>query len=242
MQTNFSALAAIFSELGGEFIAPVDELAVKVSQIKAFIFDWDGVFNDGTKDDNGSSNFSEIDSMGTNLLRFGWWLSSGEELPLMAVISGERNVRSFQLVQREHYHVAYFRAKHKIEALHHLLERHCLQPSEVAFFFDDALDLSLAEQCGVRIMVRHRGNPLFKKYVIENGLVEYITGCEGHQFAVREGCELLLGLRQVHDQAIVERQRFYPHYERYLAQRQAVASQYFTVEAGAFVEKLFEQL
>jgi 3-deoxy-D-manno-octulosonate 8-phosphate phosphatase (KDO 8-P phosphatase) len=241
MQAHTLAIESIFKQIGGEFLTPVETLTEKLTSIKAFVFDWDGVFNDGTKDDNGSSNFSEIDSMGTNLLRFGWWLKNGQ-LPLMAVISGERNVRSFQLVQREHYHAAYFRIKHKIEALEHLMKQHHLQAHEVAFFFDDALDLSLAEQCGVRIMVRHCGNPLFRKYVIDHHLADYLTGCEGHQFAVREGCELMLGLQNVHDQAIAERQRFYPHYERYLAQRQAVESHYFTVNQGVIEERSFEGL
>ena len=241
MANHSANIQNLFTEIGGEFITPVEELTTKVGQIKAFIFDWDGVFNDGTKDDHGSSNFSEIDSMGINLLRFGWWLKTGQ-MPLLVIISGERNVRSFQLAKREHYDAAYFRIKHKIEALEHLLAQHNLKPEEVAFFFDDALDLSLAECCGVRIMVRHRGNPLFKKYVIENGLTDYITGSEGHQFAVREGCELLLGLQNVHDQTIRERRKYYPHYAQYYGQRQAVESRYFTLNEGIFEQKRFEEL
>lgn len=241
MPPYLSELENIFAQIGGQFIVPIDELAQKIKPVKAFIFDWDGVFNDGIKDNYGSSNFSEIDAMGTNLLRFGWWLADGA-LPLVVVVSGERNLRSFELAKREHYHAAYFRVKHKIEALQHLMATHQLQPHEVAFFFDDALDLSLAEQCGVRIMVRHRGNPLFKKYVVENGLVDYITGSEGHQFAVREGCELLLGLRQIHDQTIAERTRYQPHYAQYLGQRQALETQYFTVKDGGFEEKSFDEL
>ena len=240
--TNHSAdIQGIFAQIGGEFLLSVEELTTKVSQIKAFIFDWDGVFNDGTKDDNGSSNFSEIDSMGINLLRFGWWLDK-REMPLLVIISGERNLRSFQLTKREHYDAAYFRIKHKIEALEHLMAQHGLKPEEIAFFFDDALDLSLAERCGVRIMVRHRGNPLFKKYVIENGLADYITGSEGQQCAVREGCELLLGLKNNYDRTVSERRNYYPHYEQYYAQRQTVESYYFTLNGGIFEQKSFEEL
>lgn len=242
MTTSLAELASVFTNIGGEFVTSVEELAPKASQIKAFIFDWDGVFNDGTKDNNGSSNFSEIDSMGTNLLRFGWWLGSGGTLPLMFIISGERNLRSFQLTKREHYHAAYFGIKHKTEALNHLMAQYQLQPHEIAFFFDDALDLSLAEICGLRLMVRHKGNPLFRKYVLDRHLTDYLTGSQGHEFAVREGCELLLGLRQLHDTAVLERQRFRPHYEQYYAQRQAVESQYFTITNGIFEQKQFEQL
>ena len=228
-----SDISAIFTQLGGEFITPVSELAEKLSSVKAFIFDWDGVFNDGTKNEQGSSNFSEVDSMGTNLLRFGWWLSQAS-MPYTAVISGERNLLSFKLVQREHYHACYFRIKHKIEALEHFMSSRGLKASEVAFFFDDALDLSIAEQCGVRILIRHKGNPLFQQYVIKNKLVDYITAQDGGNFAVREGCEFMLGLQGVHDQTIDERLRFYPHYNNYLTERQAIQSQFFTLVNGQF--------
>lgn len=226
-------IASIFAHLGGSFITPKEILIEKISKIKAFVFDWDGVFNDGTKNEQGSSNFSEINSMGTNLLRLGWWLSKGK-MPYTTVISGERNLLSFQLVQREHYHACYFRIKHKIEALTHFMEMHQLKAEEVAFFFDDALDLSIAEKCGVRIMVRHKGNPLFQKYVIENNLVDYITAQEGGGFAVREGCELLLGLANIYDETITERRRFYPKYNNYLLERQDIESVFFTLENGVF--------
>ena len=230
--------AAIFSNLGGEFITPAEELAEKLKKIKAFIFDWDGVFNDGTKNEQGSSNFSEVDSMGINLLRFGWWLSQSA-MPYTAVISGERNVMSFQLVQREHYHACYFRIKHKIAALEHFMDIHSLHPEEVAFFFDDALDLSIAEQCGVRIMVRHKGNPLFQKYVIDHNLVDYITGQVGGSFAVREGCELMLGLNQMHDESITRIIRLYPEYDQYIYERQMIESSFFTLVDSKFELQTF---
>ncbi|MEZ4903345.1 MAG: phosphatase [Spirosomataceae bacterium] len=225
--------AAIFTHLGGYFITPSEILVEKIKKIKAFVFDWDGVFNDGTKDANGTSNFSEVDSMGTNLLRFGWWLCKGQ-MPFTTVISGERNVLSFQLVQREHYHACYFRIKHKIEALEHFMTNHQLKAEEVASFFDDALDLSIAEKCGVRILVQHKGNPLFQRYAVENGFVDYITAQEGGNFAVREGCELLLGLAEIHDKAITERLKFYPAYDNYLLERQAIESHFFTLNKGIF--------
>lgn len=229
-------ITSIFTSLGGDFITPTETLTEKIKKIKAFVFDWDGVFNDGTKNEQGSSNFSEVDSMGTNLLRFGWWLSQGE-MPYAAVISGERNLLSFQLAQREHYHACYFRIKHKIEALAHFMSTRNLRSEEVAFFFDDALDLSIAAKCGVRILIRHKGNPLFQRYVVENHLVDYITAQEGGNFAVREGCELLLGLAGIHDQTITERLNFYPHYERYFSERQAIESQFFTLKNGIFEEQ-----
>ena len=38
-----------FIEIGGEFITPFSILEQKVQNIQAIIFDWDGVFNNGIK-------------------------------------------------------------------------------------------------------------------------------------------------------------------------------------------------
>ena len=38
-----------FENIGGTFITPADHLKEKLSKIKAYIFDWDGVFNNGSK-------------------------------------------------------------------------------------------------------------------------------------------------------------------------------------------------
>ncbi len=228
-----TSLTEIFSKIGGKFITEPEALTQKVQQIKAFVFDWDGVFNDGTKSEQGSSTFSEVDSMGVNLLRFGWWLKNGS-IPKTFIISGEKNALSFKLAQREHYDACYFKILNKIEALEHFMALHNLQADEVAFFFDDALDLSIARACGFRIMVRHGGNPLFEKYVIDNQFTDYLTGSLGGQFAVREGAELLLGLNKQHDSAIDKRLEFRPHYEQYLGQRQQIETQFLTFTAGMF--------
>lgn len=219
----------IFTGLGGQFITPVDTLTEKLQGIRAIVFDWDGVFNDGTKTEAGSSSFSEVDSMGTNLLRFGLWMHHNGQLPVAAIITGVTNSLSETLVQREHFHASYSQAKHKIDVLHHLLNQHDLQPHEVAFFFDDALDLSVAEVAGVRIMIRRQANPLFTRYVIEKQHVDYITGSQSGQFAVREGCELLLGLLGQFDSVMAERLSYHPVYNQYYQQRQAVEPTYWLV-------------
>ncbi|WP_018622428.1 phosphatase [Spirosoma luteum] len=219
----------IFTDLGGQFITPIDALTQKLRAVRAIVFDWDGVFNDGIKTESGSSSFSEVDSMGTNLLRFGLWLQQDRQLPVAAIITGVTNTQSETLVRREHFHASYSQAKHKIDVLRHLLDQHNLQPHEVAFFFDDALDLSVAEVAGVRIMIRRQANPLFTQFVIANELVDYITGSESGQFAVREGCELLLGLLGKFDEVMNERLSYHPVYNDYYQQRQAIEPTYWTV-------------
>ncbi len=58
-----------FTAAGGSFVTPVEELIQKLDECRAVVFDWDGVFNAGRKGQASSSGFSEVDSMGTNMLR-----------------------------------------------------------------------------------------------------------------------------------------------------------------------------
>lgn len=216
----------LFTGIGGEFHVPFDVFQNKVHTIRAFIFDWDGVFNDGVKDHDGSSNFNEVDAMGTNLLRFSRWMHLGE-LPYVAVMSGERNTLSFQLTTREHFHQGYFRVKDKMQALRHFTALHKLDPKEIAFVFDDVLDLAVAHEAGLRIMVQHKGSPLFKKYVLNRGLADYTTSLS--PYAIREACELMIGTTGNYDQVVRYRSEFTEQYRAYLAQRQAVETGYYTV-------------
>ncbi len=224
----------LFIREGGSFCIPYSSFQEKLSRIRAFIFDWDGVFNDGTKDHQGSSSFNEVDSMGTNLLRFSHWLRNGQ-LPVMAVMSGEKNQLSFNYTNREHFHNGYFKMLHKALALEHFTKTHSLKPEEVAFMFDDALDLGLAANAGLRIMVRRSGNPLFRKYVADRNLADYITS--GTPYAVREACELMMGTLGNFEQAVELRAGFSETYQQYLKQRQSIAPSYFTLEGSNIVSK-----
>ena len=64
----------VFENNGGKFLISEALLISNLSRIKAFIFDWDGVFTNGEKDHELQSRFNEVDSMGTNLLRFSFFL------------------------------------------------------------------------------------------------------------------------------------------------------------------------
>lgn len=219
-------IEALFTGIGGEFHIPYDAFNAKLKSIRAFIFDWDGVFNDGVKDQQGSSNFNEVDAMGTNLLRFSRWQHTGE-MPLVAVMSGERNTLSFQLTNREHFHQGYFHVKDKMHAFRHFVDRHDLDPREIAFVFDDVLDLGLAEAAGLRILVRHKGAPLFHRYVLDHQLADYVTGQS--QYAIREACELIVGVTGNYNHVVQGRSVFSDEYKRYLAERQSVDTEYFTL-------------
>jgi 3-deoxy-D-manno-octulosonate 8-phosphate phosphatase (KDO 8-P phosphatase) len=220
-------IESIFTEAGGIFVTPYPVFKEKLNTIRAFIFDWDGVFNDGYKDHQASSNFSEVDAMGTNLLRFSRWLDK-KIMPLTAIMSGERNQLSFQFTTREHFHQAYFKVNNKQLAFDHFIKVHDLKPEEVVFVFDDVLDLSIAHVAGLRILINRTANPLFKNYVLENKLADYVTASHSGQFAVRETCELLMGTTGNFTEVLQNRYRFSEDYKRYLEERQRIDTGYFS--------------
>src|ERR1043166_7521484 len=162
-------LEEMYSAIGGRLITPHTILQQKLSGIRAFIFDWDGVFNNGAKHSSGGSSFSEVDSMGCSLLRFSWYQKHGK-LPETAMISGERNQTAYFFSEREGIANCYYKIPHKLFAFRHFCEAYGLQASQVAYFFDDVLDIPVAEQCGVRVMVNQKINPIFLQYCLDRKL------------------------------------------------------------------------
>jgi len=228
-------IGQLYTSLGAEFVISQEQLHAKLKGIKAFVFDWDGVFNNGDKPARGSSHFSEVDSMGTNLLRFSHYLHHGE-LPLTAIISGEKNETAFYFCERECFHYSFFKISNKAEALQFLCEKEKLQPAQVAYVFDDVLDLPIAELCGLRILVNQKANPQFKAYCKEKGLADYITAHAGGQFAVREATELLTGLNGNFNQVITHRKDFSSAYVEYIAQRREIKPEFYTLKENG-IEK-----
>lgn len=222
----------LYSVLGGRFVTPVAQLQEKLAKIKAFVFDWDGVFNNGQKTSSGGSTFSEVDSMGTNLLRYSWFLKHGT-LPYTAVLSGEKNETAHYFSQREGFHASFFKVPHKRVALDYICKTWNLQPDEIAFFFDDVLDIPLAEVCGIRMQVNQGVNPMFTNYCKKNNLVDYLTSVPGGQFAVREATELLIGLCGNYEEVITGRKNNIKSYQEYISQRREMQTGFYTLnESG----------
>ncbi len=222
-------IESIFSGLGAIFCTPSYEIAQRLKQVKAFVFDWDGVFNNAIKNADKSSYFNEVDSMGTNMLRFSYYLNQNH-LPNTAIISGERNEMAFYFANREHFQAGYYKVADKMIALKHFCEQKGIQPHEVCYFYDDVLDLSIASVAGIRIMINRKANPLFRQYVVKSGLADYITASESGNFAIREACEMLMGLLGNYDACIDERKEFSEKYKTYLNQRQSVQTEFYTVQ------------
>lgn len=225
----------VSGQFKGRFITDPHMLASRLAGIRAFVFDWDGVFNAGWKDADNTSPFNEVDAMGTNLLRFNFHLRTGHP-PVTAVISGEHNKAAISLARREHFNAVYSGIKYKAVALDHLASAYGIRDEEVAFFFDDVLDFSIAARCGIRIMVKRDCNPLLIDWAERQGYIDYLTAADGAHHAVREAVELLTGLSGRYDDTMSERARFTDRYQEYLQQRNQATPQFYTVKDAQIIE------
>ncbi|MBS1615723.1 MAG: phosphatase [Bacteroidetes bacterium] len=220
----------------GQFITAPEVIAERLHQIKAFVFDWDGVFNAGWKNNAGESPFNEVDSMGTNLLRFNHHLRNQLQA-ITAIITGENNQAAIGFAQREHFHALYCGAKNKSAAMQHLHQAFGILEAEIAFFFDDVLDFSVAKECGLRIMIGRDCNPLLIQYALREGMVDYLTASDGAHHAVREVMELLAGLSGCYDEMLEERAVFSNRYQEYFSERNAIITQLFSFRDGKIVPR-----
>lgn len=215
-------LQQVFEGIGGEFITPLEEMKARLAKIKLFLFDWDGVFNNGVKGVEGGSVFAEPDSMGINLLRFSYWLLNDRQQPLVGIVTGSMNETSLTFAKREHFHLSLRHYKNKGEARAQIKEIYDCADEEIAFFFDDVLDLPIVKICGLALMVRRKGNPLFNQYIKEKALADYISGNNGDSFAIREITELLIGLNGNFTEVIDKRANFSKEYADYWQSRNQI--------------------
>jgi 3-deoxy-D-manno-octulosonate 8-phosphate phosphatase (KDO 8-P phosphatase) len=217
----------IFEDKGGRFISAFPWFVTKASRIKAILFDWDGVFNSGAKGEGLSSSYTETDSMGTNMLRLSYWMEN-KTIPFVGIITGQENISAMQLGKREHFNAVYSGYLNKELAFRHLLAENNLEEAQVAYVFDDILDVAIADKCGLRLMVNNNASPLFEKFIIDNGLADYITANGGANYAVREVCELLIGITGNYNETIKERVSFNDLYQVYIAERNAIETKLFS--------------
>jgi 3-deoxy-D-manno-octulosonate 8-phosphate phosphatase (KDO 8-P phosphatase) len=233
-EANVSAIARRFSEAGGVFVTPAPAVATRLRRVRAVVFDWDGVFNSGVKGQGQPSTFSEADSMGSNMLRYALWRQA-KRLPVVAVVSGEENRVALQFAKRERFQAVYSGVRDKRLVIEHLCSRHKLETDEVVCVFDDINDLGMAALCGVRYLVRRAASPLLTRYVLEHELCDYISANEPSQYAVRELCELSLGLMGMFDPVVDSRVAYDASYQHYFTQRQAGRTHCYTQKARKLV-------
>ncbi len=224
-----------FRQIGGQFITPAEEIAGKLKNVKAFAFDWDGVFNSAQKSKGQPNGFSEADSMGINLLRYDFFYRT-QQLPIAAIITGEENPTAVDFAQRENFYALYFKIKNKGEALHHFCNTYKIEPENIAWFFDDVLDFGIAKQCGIRFYLGRKSQPLTTQFVMDNQMVDYISGHEGGQNALRECSELIMALNGNFDTLLHNRLSFSPNYAHYFEKRNAVTPTIFTKSGDSIVK------
>lgn len=233
---SVNKIANLFIKGGGIFLSQPAEIEKKIRKLRAFVFDWDGVFTDSSKRGKNESYFTEVDSMGMNMLRFSNWMLNKKKMPFTAVMSGEDNLSARLFSTREHLHGVYFKAKNKRVALDHFCRRHGLKYSEIGFVYDDILDLSVAERVGVRILVNRKASPLLTEYVRKHNLADYITGSECGDFPLREAMELMIGLAGNYDTVVKERISHSAIYEEYIKKRNLFETEFFLLKGNKVSE------
>jgi 3-deoxy-D-manno-octulosonate 8-phosphate phosphatase (KDO 8-P phosphatase) len=220
----------VFSKLGGTFVTPIGTLVERMRTIRGFVSDWDGVFNQGAKGEGAESTFSEPDSMGMNLLRYALWRPH-RELPIAALITGAENPTARNFALREHFHAIYYGARNKTAAIEALCRAHRVSSEHLVCIFDDVNDLGMAFACGIRVYVQRTASPLLRDYVVRQGLCDYVTAHSPERHAVREVCELLLGLLGAFDAVVASRVAWDRDYAGYFAARQAHATEFIDLTA-----------
>mgnify|MGYP001551495611 CR=1 FL=1 len=217
--------------LGGAHLnCSVAEIREKLEHIRIFLFDWDGVFNKGEKYGDKGSPFAEADSMGTNLLRLGHWLRKDGQMPMAGILTGAVNQGAEYFAKRECMDVCLRGFNNKMDAWSLLLETFNIGPEEVAYVYDDVIDLPIAEACGLRICVRRTSSPAFEEYVIGQNLCDYITAHEGGAGAVRETCEFLLAVSGIYEEAVQVRMAYGETYRNYISMRKAIDTRVLLAE------------
>jgi 3-deoxy-D-manno-octulosonate 8-phosphate phosphatase (KDO 8-P phosphatase) len=214
----------VFRKLGGTFITPIGTLVERARTLRGFVSDWDGVFNQGAKGEGSESTYSEPDSMGTNLLRYALWRRN-RELPIAALITGAENPSARSFAVREHFHAVYYGSRNKTAAIEALCRAHSCSSDRLVCVFDDVNDLGMAFACGIRVYVQRSASPLLREYVVRQGLCDYVTAHSAERHAVREVCELLLGLLGSFDSVVASRVAWDREYAAYFSARQAVTTE-----------------
>lgn len=182
-----------FVDIGGQFLTSSFNIKSKLESIKAFVFDWDGVFNDGSK--NGAiSSHSDIDLNGLKLLTYAYYMHFGNH-PELALITTNNSDMLGDFAKEENISLLNVDDESsKDQAFLNFCNEKGISPGQVAFVYDDVFDLSIANGAGLKFMVGRLANPLLINYVEHNHLADYISASQGNEHALREITELLSGL------------------------------------------------
>ena len=161
-----------------------DELKRRSTNLQLLLLDVDGVMTDGgiilVGETEEAKCFCIQDGMGVTLAR-----AAGLKV---GIITGRKSAvvqRRAQELKMDEVCQGFFR---KEEALDLLLDKHELDPSQVAYVGDDILDMPIMKRVGLPISVAN-ARPEVKAHSV------YVTQARGGHGAVREVIDWLLELR-----------------------------------------------
>ena len=156
----------------------------KLGDIRLVAFDVDGVFTDGrfylADDGTETKAFHTQDGYGVRRL-----LTSGVEV---AVISGRKSGAVERRMTELHVPHVVLGCKDKVAAMDELAAKLGLDVSACAYVGDDLPDLPLLEHVGFSIAVANAVPALQER-------CDYVTSKPGGFGAVREVCDLVIGMR-----------------------------------------------
>ncbi|MGB5630016.1 MAG: HAD-IIIA family hydrolase [Woeseiaceae bacterium] len=156
----------------------------KLGDIRLVAFDVDGVFTDGrfylADDGTETKAFHTQDGYGVRQL-----LMSGVEV---AVISGRKSGAVERRMTELHVPHVVLGCRDKVAAMDELAAKLGLDVSACAYVGDDLPDLPLLEHVGFSIAVANAVPALQER-------CDYVTSKPGGFGAVREVCDLLIGMR-----------------------------------------------
>jgi 3-deoxy-D-manno-octulosonate 8-phosphate phosphatase (KDO 8-P phosphatase) len=166
-----------------------------------------------------------------NMIRLGYFLSDSQ-IPYTAIVTGENNPTGQFLAEREHFDAIFYKIKDKKIIADFLLKEKGIKSNEILFVFDDILDLSLAKISGVRFLV-HRGASIpLQNLIAQENFCDFVTTHDGGNHAVREICEFSLTQMGMFNNTIQTRIEYGDKYQTYLAKRQAIPTQKYTLKDG----------
>jgi 3-deoxy-D-manno-octulosonate 8-phosphate phosphatase (KDO 8-P phosphatase) len=204
-----------------------EEFLIKLKKIRVWLFDWDGIFNDGHKSHEGSNTFSERDSMGTNMLRFAHYLRTDQQA-YVAIITGATNITPRIFAEREHFHAIVPGALYKRDVVESLINKWNVNADEVGFFFDDILDLNVCEIAGLRVQVRYAATPILNKFIDDRHLADIVCHTSGAHQAVRQVCEYIIDQLGLTNEVITGRMHFSNPYQEYFSSRQLIETKFIS--------------
>ncbi len=156
------------------------DLKERASKIKLLVFDVDGVMTDGsiTYDENGTEykTFNAKDGYGlARMIRSGL---------MTAVITGRRNGTVDRRSQDLHFTEVYQGVKNKLPILEAIMEKYCLDFSQVSYMGDDEPDIPILE----KVSIAACPNDAMDKV---RNICNFISSKDGGKGAVRELCDFI---------------------------------------------------